>query len=112
MYMSMKLSPSPRRRAETNMGGVVDIVKRGGSRPTEGFDRNKLHDSVRAACLSVRTPEGQAETIASGVCDAVIVWCETRPEITSADLRRVAGKHLEKFHPEAAYLYKHHRLVI
>lgn len=93
-------------------GQAVDIVKRGGKRPTERFDRNKLHTSIRAACLSVRSPEGEAETTASGVCDMVIIWLETKPEVTSHDLRRKATETLESFHPEAAYLYKHHRLVI
>jgi transcriptional regulator NrdR family protein len=91
---------------------AIDIVKRGGNRPSESFSRQKLHTSIRAACLSVRSPDGVAETTASNVCDAVIVWLETKPEVTSADLRRKATETLESFHPEAAYLYKHHRLVI
>jgi len=94
------------------MGLAVDIVKRDGRRPTERFNRDKLHASIVAACLSVRSPEGEAETIALKVCDQVIIWLELRPEVTSADLRRKATDTLEKFHPEAAYLYKHHRLVI
>lgn len=93
-------------------GKAIDIVKRAGQRPTEPFQRDKLHASIRAACLSVRSPEGVAETTASNVCDAVIIWLETKPEVTSADLRRKATETLESFHPEAAYLYKHHRLVI
>jgi transcriptional regulator NrdR family protein len=91
---------------------AIDIVKRGGQRPSESFQRQKLHASVRAACLSVRSPEGVAETTAKNVCDIVIIWLETKPEVTSADLRRKATESLESFHPEAAYLYKHHRLVI
>lgn len=94
------------------MALAVDIVKRGGRRPTESFQREKLHASVVAACLSVRSPEGEAETIATTVCEHVIKWLETRPEVTSADLRRKASDTLERYHPEAAYLYKHHRLVI
>lgn len=91
---------------------LIDIVKRGGKRPSERFDRTKLHSSIRAACLSVRSPEGEAEITASNVCNAVIIWLETKPEVTSSDLRRKATETLETFHPEAAYLYKHHRLVI
>ena len=90
----------------------IDIVKREGRRPTESFQRDKLHASIRAACLSVRTPEGEAEMTASNVCDAVILWLETKPEVTSADVRRKATETLESYHPEAAYLYKHHRLVM
>lgn len=91
---------------------VIDIVKRSGRRPTESFQRSKLHASIRAACLSVRTPEGEAETTAKNVCDAVIVWLEKHPEVTSNDLRRKAADTLQSFHPEAAYLYQHHRLII
>lgn len=91
---------------------AIDIVKRDGKRPSESFSRTKLHASIRAACLSVRSPEGEAETTASNVCDAVIIWLETKPEVTSNDLRRKATETLESFHPEAAYLYKHHRLVM
>jgi transcriptional regulator NrdR family protein len=94
------------------MSKAIDIIKRDGKRPTERFKRDKLHASIIAACLSVRSPEGEAETIAASVCDQVIIWLEVRPEVTSADLRRKATDTLQKYHPEAAYLYKHHRLVI
>jgi hypothetical protein len=67
---------------------------------------------VRSACLSVRSPEGEAESTAALVTDAVVLWVESKPAITSHDLRRLASAHLERYHPEAAYLYKHHRLII
>ena len=73
-------------------GRAIDIIKRSGQRPTE--------------------PEGVAENTANTVCEAVIAWLATKPEVTSADLRRKATDTLEHYHPEAAYLYKHHRLVI
>lgn len=91
---------------------AIDIVKRAGRRPSEAFQRDKLHASIVASCLSVRSPEGVAESTAKSVCDAVIIWLDTKPEVTSADIRRVASATLERHHPEAAYLYKHHRLVI
>lgn len=91
---------------------LIDVVKRGGKRPTEHFDREKLHASVLAACLSVRSPQGMAESAADSVCGTVIAWCANKPEVTSDDLRRVAANHLTVIHPEAAYLYKHHRLVL
>jgi transcriptional regulator NrdR family protein len=91
---------------------TIDVVKRGGKRPTERFDRNKLHTSVQAACLSVRSPHGMASAAADSVCTTIVTWCASRPEITSDDLRRVAANRLEAIHPEAAYLYKHHRLVL
>jgi transcriptional regulator NrdR family protein len=89
-----------------------NVIKRGGQRSTEQFERSKLHDSVLAACLSVRSPQGMAESVAASVCEVVMGWCNIHPEITSDDLRRVASDHLELIHPEAAYLYKHHRLVL
>ncbi len=95
-----------------NVGEQTEILKRGGQRPSEYFQRGKLHASVQAACLSVRSPEGEANTIADSVCDAVMAWLDTKPEITSHDLRLKATETLQAFHPEAAYLYKHHRLVI
>jgi len=94
------------------MAQMIDIIKRSGQRPSESFDRTKLHKSVLAACLSVRSPEGEAETIAANVCDIVGSWLASKPEVTSSDLRRKATEALTSFHPEAAYLYKHHRLVI
>lgn len=91
---------------------LIDVVKRQGKRQTEPFERGKLHASVLAACLSVRSPHGMAESAADSVCCAVLTWCKVRPEVTSDDLRRVAADHLQSIHPEAAYLYKHHRLVL
>ena len=93
-------------------GLAVDIVKRQGRRPSERFDQKKLHASVYAACLSVRSPEGHAHETAKRVCTLVISWCDNKSEITSADIRRQAAKALETFHPEAAYLYQHHRVIL
>jgi transcriptional regulator NrdR family protein len=94
------------------MNPNIDIIKRGGQRQSERFDHAKLYKSIQAACLSVRSPEGEAEITARNVCESVIRWLRTKPEVTSSDLRRKATETLEVHHPEAAYLYKHHRLVI
>lgn len=94
------------------MKKAIDIVKREGRRPTEAFSRQKLYTSIHAACLSVRSPDGVADMASQAVCDKVIIWLETKPEVTSNDIRLKAAETLEKYHPEAAYLYKHHRLVI
>jgi transcriptional regulator NrdR family protein len=91
---------------------VGNIIKRGGDRPTEIFHQDKLYSSIRAACLSVRSPEGEAEQIAGAVCDTLVAWLADKPEVTSHDLRRKATLALQQFHPEAAYFYQHHRLVI
>ena len=94
------------------MNLAVDIIKHGGRRQTEQFMRHKLHASIMAACLSVRTPEGQAETTAHAVCDEVIDWLQQRPEVTSYDIRIIATRRLKSYHPEAAYLYEQHRITI
>lgn len=94
------------------MGLIVDVIKSGGKRPSERFDRNKLHKSIVAVCLSVRTPQGQAESIAHSVCDEVVAWLQNRPEVTSHDLRVITVKYLKRFHPEAAYLYEQHHIII
>ena len=94
------------------MGLAIDIVKRNGQRPSENFSKEKLHASILAACLSVRTPVGQAESIAHAVSESVISWLETKPEVTSHDVRRIAAKHLRTHHPDAAYIYEQHRLTI
>lgn len=94
------------------MNDVAHIIKRGGKRPSEPFDTAKLHASVYAACLSVRSPEGHADETAKRVCAKVINWTSNKPEITSADVRRQAAKALAIFHPEAAYLYQHHLVIL
>ena len=91
---------------------TVHVIKQNGSRPAEHYDHDKLHRSVRAACLSVRSPEGEAEIVATKVATVVSTWCQTKTDITSDDVRHVASRCLETFHPEAAYLYKNHQLVV
>ena len=94
------------------MNTAVDIIKHGGKRPTEKFARNKLHTSIVAACLSVRAPEGQAETTSNAVCDDVIDWLKGHSEVTSNDIRVVATRSLKKYHSDAAYLYEQHKIII
>ena len=93
-------------------GSAIDIVKRSGRRPSERFQREKLHASIVSACLSAGTPTGQAETIAHSVTAEVLGWLRTRPEVTSSDLRRIAGKQLKRHHPDASYLYEQHRMTL
>ena len=91
---------------------AVDVVKRQGKRTMEAFDRDKLQASVYAACLSVRSPEGHARQTAEYVCDVVVAWSANKHVITSDDIRRQAAKALAPHHPEAAYLYQHHRVIL
>ena len=95
-----------------NDGRDTYIIKRKGQRPTEAFDKAKLHQSVTAAALSARAPEGQADNIAHAVTNYVLEWLESRPEITSHDIRLVATRHLRAHHPDAAYLYEQHRTTL
>ena len=90
---------------------AVYIIKLG-SRPSEEFNPEKLHNSIIATCLGVRTPEGQAEDIARRVTIAVMKWCESRPEITSSDIRRQTLRHLRPFHQDAADLYEQIKAII
>lgn len=91
---------------------AVDVVKRGGERPTEAFERAKLERSIRAALLSVRAPDGQAEDTARRVTDIVEQWLADHTEVTSVDVRLRASSALETLHPDAAYLYKHHKVIM
>lgn len=93
-------------------GGAVDIIKRSGRRPTEAFEVEKLKASIEAACLSAGTAPGQAESIARAVARDVADWLESRPEVTSHDLRRIAADTLKNHHPDAAYLYDQHRITL
>ena len=94
------------------MGLAIDVVKRSGRRPVESFAHDKLLRSILAACRTVRTPDGEAESTARNVTHAVILWLENKPTVTSHDLRRMAGAHLQRYHPEAAYIYQHHRIIL
>lgn len=93
------------------MGLAVDVVKHG-KRPTEPFSREKLHASLYAACLSVRSLDGLADDTARHVTNLVIAWAEDKPEITTADIRHQAARFMQPIHPDAAHLYKHHKLIM
>lgn len=81
-------------------------------RDSEPFDPLKLHSSVVSACLSVRAPEGEAHSTAERVCRGVIDWLAGKEEVTTRDIRQVASKHLETYHPEAAYMYQNESMMI
>lgn len=88
------------------------IIKSGAHRHPEYFDREKLHKSIVAACMSSGAPVGHAESIAHHVTDEVVSWLQKRPEVTSGDLRRTAAKYLRAHHPDAGYLYENHRSTL
>lgn len=93
------------------MSLAVDVVKRG-KRPNETFDRNKLHASLYATCLSVRSLDGLADDTARRVTDLVIIWAQDKPEVTTRDIRHQAARLMQPIHPDAAYLYKHHKQIM
>lgn len=80
------------------------IVKR--RRHTEQYQREKLQKSIHASCLSVCDFVGAAELTAEKVCDHVESWLGEKPEVTSGDLRRIAGGALRSYSPHAAYVYE------
>lgn len=90
----------------------VDIVKHHKPNNYESFNRDKLYSSIVSACQSAKSPEGQAKQIANLVCDAVEKWIADRAEVTSTDIRVIAHRHLAIHHPDAAYLYEQHRIMI
>lgn len=93
-------------------GHITHVVKNSHYRHPEPFDRDKLHKSIVAACLSAGAPTGHADSMSRRVVDEVIVWLESRPEVTSNDIRRVAAQYLKTYHPDASYLYEHHHTTL
>ena len=86
------------------------IVKRAPGH-SESYDERKLYASIYASCLSVRTPEGEAELTADRVCRDIDPWISNKQEVTSGDIRRKAAEHLTVYNAHAAYMYKHHRVI-
>jgi transcriptional regulator NrdR family protein len=93
------------------MSALTTVVKQG-NRGAESFDREKLHGSIYAACLSVQSVDGLAKDTAERVCNTLTDWLRNKPEVTSSDIRHQVTKALEPLHPDAAYLYKHHKQMI
>lgn len=87
------------------------IVKRTAGH-SEPYDERKLYASIYAACLSLRTPVGEAELTANKVCSDIAPWLQTKAEVTSTDLRAQASKHLKLYNPDAAYMYARHRVMV
>lgn len=85
------------------------IVKRAGH--SELYDARKLYASMYASALAVREPMGSAELVAGEVVKQVEAWLESKGEVTSNDIRAQAAKHLHVINPDAAYQYKHHRVI-
>lgn len=82
------------------------VIKR--KKHTEHYQREKLEKSIHAACLSVREFTGSAELTARHVCNHVETWLEDKLEVTSHDLRLIAGRYLQQYNPSAALVYVTH----
>jgi transcriptional regulator NrdR family protein len=85
------------------------IVKRAGH--TETYDPRKLYASIYAACLTLREHTGTAELTAKEVTEEVEKWLLKKHEVTANDIRRVASDALKNINPDAAHMYRHHRVV-
>jgi transcriptional regulator NrdR family protein len=85
------------------------IVKRG--KHTEEYDQRKLYASIYNACIAVRCTDTEAELIAERIVQLVEEWLEPKHEVTSYDITRIASEHFQQYHPDAGYLYEHHRSI-
>ena len=93
-------------------GPTAHVVKNGHRRHPEQFSPDKLQKSIVAACLNAGSPPGYAENIARRVVSEIMLWIESRPEVTSNDIRRVTARAIKTYHPDASYLYEHHRSIV
>jgi len=93
-------------------GHITHVVKNSHYRHPEPFDRKKLQKSISSACMSAGAPAGHADSLAKRVVNEVLEWLESRPEVTSNDIRRVAAQRLKIYHPDASYLYEHHHTTL
>lgn len=85
------------------------IVKRAGH--TEPYDERKLYASVYASCLALRETQATSEMIAEKVVSEINEWLDKKHEVTSHDIRTHAAQHMKAYHPDAAWLFLHHRNV-
>ncbi|MBI3494867.1 hypothetical protein HY004_02710 [Candidatus Saccharibacteria bacterium] len=88
------------------------VVKSGGLHESEIFDPLKLHGSLMAACLAVRSLEGEAHMTAQKITERVIDWLDNKTEVTTDDVRRIAANSLQTYQPEAAYMYETYKDIL
>ena len=87
-------------------------VFKSNGRDTEPFAVEKLRRSVYAACLNVRAPEASAKATTEMVCNDVIKWLSDKQEVTSLDIKDKTTEFLQKYHPEASYIYEQYSVTI
>jgi transcriptional regulator NrdR family protein len=86
------------------------IVKRKGH--SEYFDARKVYGSVYAACMTLRMHDTEAELIADMVSHEIEEQVKTKEGLTTPTLHKMVSESLLKYHPDAAYMYEHHRDII
>lgn len=94
------------------MSSDVVVISSQNPQRIKKYDRARLRASVISVCLSVRTPELQAENIADSVCMDTENWLKNKNEITTKDIIIISAKYLKKYHTEAAYLYEQRHIII
>ena len=89
----------------------ITIIKHK-KRTSEPFNEEKLHRSIYLTCLGLHSPDGIANDTATTACNALTAWLSNKSEVTSSDIRRQVVSILSKLHPDAAYIYQHHKRIM
>lgn len=88
---------------------MYTVIKR--NKKTETFDPKKVYASVYAACSIIKMTDNEAELISERVSEGIKVWLSVHKEVTAAQLQHAVARELKKYHPEAGYIYQHHRNI-
>ncbi len=91
---------------------MATIVHKQHKKKPEPFNPIKLKNTIYAACLNVREPEKSARQTAEQVTHEIKQWLQTKPEVTSLDLKDKVVHLLGQYHPEAAYIYEQYNVTI
>ena len=81
-------------------------------RASEPFSLDKVKASVYAAFLSVHSQDGVARDTAESIANTIAQWLHNKPEVTSLDIRNRVTALITPIHPDAAYIYQHHKQII
>jgi len=86
---------------------MTTIVKRKGH--SENYDSRKVYASAYAACLTVHMHHGEAELVADKVSKDLDEWLKSKKEVNSQDISNQVTLSLEKYNPDAAFMFKTHK---
>ncbi|MBI4044271.1 MAG: hypothetical protein HY392_01015 [Candidatus Diapherotrites archaeon] len=87
--------------------GKKTVVKRKGH--TEEFDEKKAYGSVYWACKSSHLHGKQCEETSEKIIEALKKEIENHDSVNSEKIFKFISKELEKYHKDAAYMYRTHR---